>query len=158
MKPSETLESMERLNAKQRDAIPLLAEGLTPAEVAGRIRVQERTVSKWRERPFFMAAVNKAREQKLDELKLKGDGAITGEITAKRIAELSERAYQTLLTGVGLDRKLALELLVILKKFDGASHKTARKLIMKFGSIPNDAPPLPIQAANVIQMPKKEQA
>src|SRR5262245_16449552 len=46
----------DRLTREHRDAIDLLLSGLSPAEVAERLGISERTLRRWRNRPAFITA------------------------------------------------------------------------------------------------------
>lgn len=50
---------VKELNPQQRQAVLLLAQGMTGRETASRVGVTEETVSRWRSQPEFAASLNR---------------------------------------------------------------------------------------------------
>ena len=102
------------LNEIQVEAAYLLGEGLLRAEVARKVGVDPRTVTKWTKRPDFIAMVEASRE--VDRFNLKS-GAI--KLQGDVLVQL-----QAAVDGKKLSNDQLIKLLAILAKLTGTNDPT----------------------------------
>ncbi len=137
------------LNAKQRQAIALQAQGLTQGEIAQQTDINLRTLNKWQHKPAFILALQAATEKASKENVIPKGG--TPE-------DVDADAWTTLRNAIKRDGRLAFDYLRAREALSNAPKTGVTKFKVTFGTIPNDAPPLPVQLpSKVIQM-KQENA
>jgi hypothetical protein len=130
------------LTKKQRQAVELLSQNMTFAEVMSKLGIPRRTFFSWQKKEAFKGELQKAKETRL------GLNAVT-------IEKLGPQALAALNAGlIKGDPRIVLYVAEKLRVLEGA--QTAQKRFkISFGTIPVDTPK---PALKIVEMPKPKNA